>query len=221
MRTKRRRVQTCRGRSYTPPTLIAALFVAAGALLILFTATGEVGASAGTTTPNTHIKSSPSSPTKETAAAFRFASAGGATFRCSLDGGPFRPCESPKTYRGLTAGEHRFRVRAADAAGHADPTPASRSWTVVVESVAPTVTIEGAPRIESYHEYHYFRFSADVPGSDYFCSLDQEPFVPCTSGAYRYVPYGEHTYAVYAVGPDGVRGETAVVEYESRDPNWD
>ncbi len=214
-------MQKFRQRSSTLPTVVAALLVACASLTLL-TAAGEVGASADTAAPDTHIESSPSSPTKETVAAFRFVSTDvGATFRCSLDGRPFRPCESPKIYRGLTAEEHRFRARAADTAGHADPTPASRSWTVVVEGAAPTVTIEGAPRIESYHEYHYFRFSADVPGSDYFCSLDDEPFAPCTSGAYRYVSYGVHAFSVYAVSPGGVRGETAVVEYESRDPNWD
>lgn len=215
-------MQKSRQRSSTLPTVATALLVSAFALLPLFTSAGEVGASADTATPDTHIKSSPSSPTKETVAAFRFASTeAGATFRCSLDGRPFRPCESPKTYRGLAGGDHRFRVRAVSAAGRAGPTPTSRSWTVVVEGAAPVVTIEGAPRIESYHEYHYFEFSADVPGSDFFCSLDDEPFAPCTSGAYRYVPYGVHAFSVYAVGPDGVRGGTAVVEYESRDPNWD
>lgn len=214
-------MQKHRQRSSTLPTVAAALLVAF-ALLTLFTATGEVGASAGARPPNTHIKSSQLSSTNETVAAFRFASTeAGATFRCSLDVRPFRPCESPKTYRGLAGDDHRFRVGVVGADGRADPTPASRSWAVVAEGAAPTVTIEGAPRIESYHEYHYFKFSADVPDSDFFCSLDDESFAPCKSGAYRYVPFGVHAFSVYAVGPDGVRGETVIAEYESRDPNWD
>lgn len=200
---------------------VAALLVAF-ALLTPFTLAGGVWASAGAAPPNTLIKSSSPSLARETVAAFRFASTGAnATFRCSLDGRPFRPCGSPKTYRGLAGGDHRLRVRAVDADGRADPTPASRSWTVVVEDAAPVVTIEGGPRIESYHEYHYFTFSADVPEGDFLCSLDDEPFAPCTSGAYHYVPYGVHAFSVYAVGPDAVQGETAVVEYEGRDPNWD
>ena len=100
------------------------------------------------------------------------------------------------------------------------PEPEGASGTVVRDR-APVVSIAGAPRIESYHQYHYFGFSSDVPGSSFFCSLDEEPFAPCASGAYRYVPYGPHTFGVYAVSPGGKRGETAVAEYESRDPNWD
>lgn len=88
-------------------------------------------------------------------------------------------------------------------------------------SDGPATTIEGAPRIETYREYHYFRFSSEVPGSNFFCALDNGPFAPCRSGAYRYVPYGQHTFSVYAVDPDGTRGATASAEYESRDPNWD
>lgn len=171
--------------------------------------------------PGTFLEDFPRSPTSNTTAAIAFRSAGSsAGFRCSLDGAAYRPCESPKRYDGPGAGRHLFKVSALDASGNADRTPASRSWTVV-EGTAPAVKIEGAPRIESYHEYHYFRFSADVPGSGFYCSLDDGPFEPCASGAYRYVPYGKDTFRVHAVGPDGTRGEAAVVEYESRDPNWD
>lgn len=141
-------------------------------------------------------------------------------FYCSLDGVPHSRCAGPQEYAGLAAGRHDFEVYARDLAGNVDPTSETASWTVV-EDAAPVVTIEGAPRIESYHEYHYFRFSADVVGSSFYCSLDEEPFASCTSGVYRYVPYGPHSFAVYAVGPGGIRGETAAVEYESRDPNWD
>lgn len=141
-------------------------------------------------------------------------------FYCSLDGAPPSRCASPQGYASLSVGGHDFEVYARDRAGNVDPTPETASWTVVGDA-APVVTIEGAPRIEGYHEYHHFRFSADVAGSSFYCSLDEEPFAPCVSGAYRHVPYGQHSFAVYAVGPGGVGGEAAVVEYESRDPNWD
>ncbi|HEY6636887.1 MAG TPA: calcium-binding protein [Solirubrobacterales bacterium] len=45
------------------------------------------------------------------------------TFACSLDGGPFAPCSSPFSAK-LRRGAHTLSVRATDAAGNADATPA-------------------------------------------------------------------------------------------------
>jgi RTX calcium-binding nonapeptide repeat (4 copies) len=56
--------------------------------------------------------------------AFAFAaSEPGASFRCRLDRGPFRPCRSPRSYR-VGPGRHAFRVYAIDAAGNPDRSPA-------------------------------------------------------------------------------------------------
>ncbi len=52
-----------------------------------------------------------------------------ARFECRLDGGRYEPCASP-TRVPVGAGRHRFAVRAIDASGNADPTPALRSWRV-------------------------------------------------------------------------------------------
>jgi Ca2+-binding RTX toxin-like protein len=54
----------------------------------------------------------------------------GSVFQCSRDGAPFTTCTSPKRYTGLAAGGHTFSVRARDAAGNTDPTPATRKWTI-------------------------------------------------------------------------------------------
>ena len=199
------------------------VFALPAALAVMFavSASAEVKA-VEVRAPDTRIDGAPASTVNRETAAFDFSSTAGrnARFGCSLDGGPFRRCESPRRYGGLDAGRHRFEVRATSAGGNVDRTPAARSWTVVEDS-APVVAIEGAPRIETYHEYRYFRFSSDVSGSRFYCALDEEPFAACASGDYRHVPYGTHTFRVYAVGHGGVRGETTVAEYESRDPNWD
>jgi hypothetical protein len=53
----------------------------------------------------------------------RFSSEPGARFECKLDRRSYAPCASPKTLK-LKAGKHVFRVRAIDAAGNVDGTPA-------------------------------------------------------------------------------------------------
>jgi hypothetical protein len=67
------------------------------------------------------------------AAAFRFvASAGLAPLRlqCKLDRRPYAPCGSPRTYRNLQTGWHRFAVRAVDSLGRIDRSPARRNFRI-------------------------------------------------------------------------------------------
>lgn len=93
---------------------------------------------ADTTAPETAIDSGPSGDTSSADATFAFsADEAGASFECSLDGGAYGPCTSPTSYSGLTVASHSFAVRARDAAGNLDPTPATRSWNVVSGSPPP------------------------------------------------------------------------------------
>jgi hypothetical protein len=83
------------------------------------------------TAPQTTVDSGPTEPTSDPDAAFTFSSSEpGSTFECSLDGTPFSACTSPATYTGLAPGSHTFEVRAVDAAGNADPSPATYGWTI-------------------------------------------------------------------------------------------
>lgn len=65
-------------------------------------------------------------------ARFRFSSPVTASFQCKLDRRPFRRCRSPKTYRHLKPGRHRFKVRAVSADGLVDPTPAVSRFRIAV-----------------------------------------------------------------------------------------
>ena len=81
-----------------------------------------------TVSPNTTIKSVSVSGKSAT---FSFSSSeAGGTFECRLDGGAWRGCSSPTSYGGLKHGNHSFRVRAIDAAGNRDATPALRSFSI-------------------------------------------------------------------------------------------
>jgi Ca2+-binding RTX toxin-like protein len=102
-----------------------------------------------TTPPETTIDSGPSDTITVDSATFEFSSSEpNSTFECSLDGGGFASCTSPKAYGGLSNGSHTFEVRATDAAGNSDATPASRTWTV--DTTAPVVcTITGTANAET------------------------------------------------------------------------
>jgi hypothetical protein len=92
-----------------------------------------------TTPPNTSIIGGPAanSTTTSTSASFTFTgtdnatAAASLTFQCSLNSTTaYSACSSPQPYSTLPVGTHTFRVRAIDAAGNVDGSPASRTWTV-------------------------------------------------------------------------------------------
>jgi hypothetical protein len=94
-----------------------------------------VGAAPDTTPPDTTIGSGPSGTTSSTSASFSFSSTESpSSFECKLDSGTFAVCTSPQAYSSLSAGAHTFSVRATDAAGNVDPSPATRAWTVEASS---------------------------------------------------------------------------------------
>ncbi|HEU0306371.1 MAG TPA: PxKF domain-containing protein, partial [Lysobacter sp.] len=70
------------------------------------------------------------------------ATAGVASFECSLDGTAFAACASPLTVD-VAPGAHTFAVRAVDHAGHRDPSAASHAWTVDATPPAVTPSVTG------------------------------------------------------------------------------
>jgi hypothetical protein len=105
---------------------------------------GTGGGGTDTAAPDTWITSGPAegSSSTSTSASFSFKgedNVGVAGFECALDGAEFSPCSPPKSYSDLGDGAHTFLVRATDAAGNADPTPASSTWTVASSTRVYTV----------------------------------------------------------------------------------
>lgn len=91
-----------------------------------------------TTPPDTTIVSGPSGSTNDSTPTFEFSSSeSGSTFECRVDSGAFAPCSSPFTVAALSDGSHTFDVRAIDAVGNVDQTPASRAFTVATSTPPP------------------------------------------------------------------------------------
>ena len=163
-----------------------------------------VSAPPDTAAPQTSIASgAPAALTNATNASFSFtADEQGSTFSCSLDGGPFFLCTSPKSYANLSDGSHEFRVRATDAAGNLDGSPATHSWTV--DTAAPQTTIgAGAPPATTGATTATFDFSSEA-GATFQCSLDGAAFATCSSPkAYTALALGNHEFKVRATDAAG------------------
>jgi large repetitive protein len=110
------------------------------------TSTAIRNVSVDRTAPNTTILTKPGDPSSDVVPSFTFSSTEpGSTFECSVDGGAFASCTSPKNISGLSDNSHTFAVRATDAAGNTDATP--DSWTWHRDTNAPTAVMHdpGSP----------------------------------------------------------------------------
>ncbi len=152
-----------------------------------------------TSAPDVAIGTKPALQSNTGSPSFTFSSTDGtATFKCSVDGGSFTTCTTPKSLS-LADGSHTFAVEAVDAATNVTPTPASYTWNV--DTVHPTATIGTKPAVESTDRVPVFSFSSSEPtGATFECSLDGGSYVTCTSGAaLSSLADGSHTFAVKAI----------------------
>jgi hypothetical protein len=168
-----------------------------------------------TIAPDTTITTAPANPSPGADATFTFAGDDGAgtgplTFEMQLDGGGFSAADGPQTYSGLSEGSHTFQVRAIDAAGHVDETPASFTW--VVDTIAPTTLLAGTPQAIAASATASFSFNGDdADGSGvvgFEARLDGGGFSAAVSGlSLSGLAEGAHTFEVRALdaagNPDG------------------
>jgi hypothetical protein len=118
-----------------------------------------------------------------------------------LDGAAFGACVSPVNLTGLGLGDHVFAVRASDAAGNTDATPAELAWTVVAppDTAAPETTIVSAPAAVTSETSAVFGFESSEPGSSFACALDGAAFGACVSPVnLAGLGLGDHVFAVRA-----------------------
>lgn len=156
------------------------------------------------TPPDTMITSGPTGTVAATSAAFMFTSnEQNVTFSCSLDGGAMAACTSPYSAMSLAQGAHSFSVAATDAAGHTDPTPATRTW--MVDTTPPAVTITSGPA-QGSTTGPYVTFGFTVSEGAPACAVDGGAAAPCTSPVSMNLPAGSHTFAVSATDAAGNTG---------------
>jgi hypothetical protein len=151
-----------------------------------------------TSAPNTTIGSGPIGTTDDSTPTFTFtATESGATFECRLDSGSWATCASPWTTTTLADGAHSARVRAKDAAGNTDASPATRSFTV--DTQAPNTTIDSAPPVLSPGSSATVTFSAGESGAGFECRLDGGGWAACSSPkTYTGLGLGGHIVSVRA-----------------------
>jgi hypothetical protein len=90
----------------------------------------ETACAGGSGGPDTQITKAPKNKTKKRKVTYKFTSSTpGATFHCSENGKPFDPCTSPHTFK-AKKGKNEFEVRAVDAVGNVDQTPAEDKFKV-------------------------------------------------------------------------------------------
>ncbi len=129
------------------------------------------------------------------------------TFECRIDGGAWFACSSGYATPNLADGNHTVDIRAKDAAGNVDATPASSSW--VVDKTPPNTIIDTAtPASPTQNSVRTFTFHGEDPppgtALTLECRLDGVAWFSCTSPhATGSLPEGQHTFEVRATDAAG------------------
>jgi hypothetical protein len=162
-----------------------------------------------TTAPDTTITSGPTGSTNDSTPIFAFTSSeASSVFECRVDSGAWADCTSPWTTATLADGAHSVSVRATDAAGNTDASPATRSFTVATgppsDTTAPDTTITDGPSATSNDDTPTFAFTASEAGSVFECRVDAQPWGNCTTPwTTPSLSDGPHTVSVRATDVAG------------------
>ena len=133
-----------------------------------------------TTAPDTMITAGPAQDSSSLASVvFEFESPEpGVSFECSKGAAAFTACVSGATFT-YPNGPATFRVRAKDATGQIDPSPATRTW--IVDLTDPDVTITSTPANPTNDTTPTFGFTSADTTATFACRIDSAAFAACTS----------------------------------------
>lgn len=159
------------------------------------------------TPPDTAITAAPDAATGSTDATIAFSAdpdQADATFECALDGGAFEPCGSSVEFSHLGDGAHRLEVRATNAFGLTDETPAGAEWIV---EAPPETTLETKSTDPADVTAVTFTFTGSDNATEsselaFECAVDGGEFASCASpSTVEGLSPGTHTFEVRAVDP--------------------
>lgn len=165
--------------------------------------------------PDTSITDSPKVVGKGRRAAVSFDATEAGRFECALDGSGWSPCVTPSQVARTREGSHEIFVRAVDAQGNVDPTPARARW--VVDLTPPDTRITRRPPAITKTRVIRIDFKGkDAVGTRSFqCRADNAKWLQCAS------PYrsprtgaGRHRVSIRAIDHAGnVQVRPTVVRY--------
>lgn len=113
-------------------------------------------------------------------------------------------CDAGSFQRALSDGTYAFQVRAVDAVGNVDPTPATSTFTI--DNVAPWASITSGPTGRVGSTDATLGFRTDEPAT-FVCWLDAESLAPCTSPvSYSGLSDGPHLFTVVPTDLAGNEG---------------
>ncbi len=170
-----------------------------------------------TKAPESLIDSGPPAVSSSATANFSFhgedpGGSGGITLQCRRDSteqADWQPCTTPLKYTLLAEGSHSFEVRATDAAGNTDATPATSNW--IVDTKAPDTQITDKPASLVKVATASFSFTGDDTGgsgvASFECRIDSSApgaWGNCTSAKqYASLSEGAHKFEARAIDQAG------------------
>jgi len=157
-----------------------------------------------TSSPYTDFLATPPDPSKSQNADFVFFATGAVAFFCSLDGSAFEPCsgsvvqgQGSQQYSDLGEGSHVFLVRARNAAGTDEGTPARYEW--IIDLTKPTTTIQSGPPRWTNIPKADFVVTSNEPRVTFECRLTGAlEFTACPVPLSFVLPDGRYTLEVRA-----------------------
>jgi hypothetical protein len=162
------------GKSYGPPGTKFEIGVRSGDGLVVLTYE-----------PETRIESGPKKLTNDSTPTFTFSTNQPAvTFAC-FDEFTFGACSGPHSHttEALPDGRHKVAIAAVDSAGNADPTPATRTFTV--DTIPPAIRVTEGPgkTVESSRKRVEVGVSFNSPErkTTFECRLDNGEYRRCDS----------------------------------------